>query len=186
MDVPILGQNSPSKQDEDGPQIRLLYCRDCGSIEELPDFDGPPQYDHLLELSLERHRTPSGQEHIGSLFKVDVRIWAQWEARKAIIEQIRGGISKGLGEIDESYYDTRSTFHEDAMKCYQKHLRPKGQCPDYMSSSKALLPNTKADRKELGLTPVDKVGGPKTFLCQFCPVYAYNQTKAREQAGLYK
>jgi hypothetical protein len=165
MSVPILGQDQ-KKSDE--PQIRLLYCRTCGSIEELPDFDGPPQYDDLLNISVERHRFPSGDEHIGSLFKVDIRVWAQYEARRKIIEQIKGGASKGLGEIDEAFYDTKSQFAEDALKCYQQHMRPKGQCPDYMSDSKVLLPNTKADRKELGLTDISKVGGPKTKLCQFC------------------
>lgn len=165
MSVPILGQDQ-KKSDE--PQIRLLYCRTCGSIEELPDFDGPPQYDDLLNISVERHRFPSGDEHIGSLFKVDIRVWAQYEARRKIIEQIKGGASKGLGEIDEAFYDTKSQFAEDALKCYQAHQRPKGQCPDYMSDSKVLLPNTKADRKELGLADLSKVGGPKTKLCQFC------------------
>lgn len=185
MDVPILGEDTNTPK-PDEPQIRLLYCQTCGSIEELPDFDGPPQYDDLLKISVERHRFPSGDEHIGSLMKVDLRIWAQYEARKAIIEQIKGGLSKGLGEIDESYYETRSTFHEDAMKCYAQHLRPKGQCPDYMSDSKVLLPDTKSDRRELGLTPLDKTGGPKTKLCQFCPVHTYNVTKYREKQGAYK
>ena len=183
MPVPILGQDT-KKSDE--PQIRLLYCKDCGSIEELPDFDGPPQYDHLLEISLEKHRTPSGMEHVGSLFKVDIRVWAQYEARRQIIEQIKGGASKGLGEIDEAFYDTKSTFHEDAMRCYQQHLRPKGQCPDWRSDSRVLLPNTKADRKELGLTDVSQVGGPKNYLCYFCPVAVYNATRARQQQGEYK
>ena len=184
MSVPILGQ--PKPQESTGPQIRLLYCKTCGSIEELPDYDGPPQYDHLLTISTERHRFPSGDEHIGTLFKVDLRVWSQYEARKKIIEQMKGGVSKGLGEIDESFYDTKSTFAKDAMKCYQRHQRPKGQCPDYMSDKKVLLPDTKADRKELGLTDITKLGGPKTKLCQFCPVHSYNVTKYREQQGAYK
>lgn len=183
MDVPILGENKSSTNE---PQIRLLYCKTCGSIEELPDFDGPPIHDHLLNISAERHRFPSGDEHIGTLFKVDVRIWGQYEARKRIIEQIKGGVSKGLGEIDESFYDTKSTFAEDAMKCYAAHQRPKGQCPDYMSDSKVLLPDTKSDRRELGLADPAKVGGPKTKLCQFCVVHVYNVTRYREQQGAYK
>lgn len=69
------------------------------------------------------------------------------------------------------------------MKCFQKHLRPKGQCPDYGSAAKRLLPDTKALRKEAGLP---ETGGPKTFLCQFCPVHAYNMTKHREQTGAYE
>jgi len=179
VDVPILGEKKPAN----GPQIRLLYCRICHSIEELPDYEGDPRNDTLLEISAERHRHPAGES--GTLFTVDLRVWAVPQARKKIIEQIKGGVSKGLGEIDESYYDTRSTFYEDAMKCYNAHLRPKGQCPDYMSDAKILRPKTAADRKELGLTPVDKMGGPKVRLCQFCPAHTYNVTRAREQQGAY-
>lgn len=182
MAVPILGQDKKSTE----PQIRLLLCQTCGSIEELPDFVGPPEHDHLLIISVDRHRFPSGDEHIGALFKVDVSIWSNYEAKKKIIEQMRGGVSKGLGEIDEAYYDTKSTFHEDAMKCYSAHQRPKGQCPDYRSDKKVLLPNTSQDRKDLGLTPVHKVGGPKNYLCDFCPVKVFNITKTREMQGAYK
>ncbi len=53
-----------------------------------------------------------------------------------------------------------------------------------MSDSKVLLPNTKADRKELGLADLSKAGGPKTKLCQWCPVHAYNVRKYREQQGV--
>lgn len=175
------------KPKENKPQIRLLYCRTCNTVEELPAYDGPepynPKFDPLLEISVQKHQYPSGLPHMGDLFVVDIDVYVK--AKREILKQIKGG-SKGLGELDESYYDTRSTFHEDAMKCFQQHLRPKGQCPDYMSDSKILLPDTKAERKELGFTAPKDLGGPKVKLCQFCPVHVYNVTKAREERGLYK
>ena len=181
MSVPIL--KPPGQDQDEGPAIRLLYCITCDSIEEIPDYDGPPAYDHLLNISVERHRFPSGTEHIGALLRVRIKDWVSEQARRQIIEQMKGGgLAKGLSAIDESFYDTRSIFYEDAMKCYNAHLRPKGQCPDYMSDSKILLPNTNADRKDLGLLPTSKVGGPKVRLCQMCPVHVYNTTKAREGA----
>jgi len=60
----------------EGPVIRLLVCLVCETIEELPDYDGPVQYDYLLEISVEKHKFPSGEEHKGRLFKVPVKTWA--------------------------------------------------------------------------------------------------------------
>jgi hypothetical protein len=127
-----------------GEKIRLLHCEDCKTIDELPDFDGPPEFDDVLEALLRRHETPSGLRHVGKLFDVDVLVWQNEEARRGIIKQIKGGGSAGLAEFDATFYDTRNTFFDDAMKCYAQHLRPKGACPDWMSDSKILLPDTKA------------------------------------------
>ena len=166
-----------------GEVIRLLHCQTCKSIEELPDFDGPAEYDHLLEISVQRHRFPNGDPHTGNLFRADVGHWGNDEVRRKIIEQIKGG-SRGLAEFDANYYDTRSTFYEDAMKCYQSHLRPKGACPDWMSDSKILLPDTKADRKAEGLASPSQAPGPKVKLCQFCVVQRYMARKEQEKRGL--
>ncbi len=155
-------------------KIRLLHCHDCRTLEEIPWFDGPPQYDVLLETVLSRHET-NGHRHIGKLFDVEKRAWDLPDLRKTIIEQIKGG-SSGLAEFDASYYDTRDTFREDALKCYSLHLRPKEGCPDYRADSKRLLPATKADRKEVGLT---MEGAPKQYLCSFCPVQSHVEKKSR-------
>jgi hypothetical protein len=48
MGVPILGSGGvPADQGgeyvevrDNGPKIRLLYCYNCKTIEELPDFEG--------------------------------------------------------------------------------------------------------------------------------------------------
>jgi len=51
-DIPILGETA---KPTDEAQIRLLVCRDCKSIEELPDYEGRPSDDLLLNISVEKH-----------------------------------------------------------------------------------------------------------------------------------
>jgi hypothetical protein len=166
-----------------GPDIRLLFCNVCQSIEELPPFEGDPDEDHLLEILIEKHQFPSGEPHKGHLMKLPQLQWETETVRKEIIKQIKGGGSKGIDEFDPDFYATRSTFQEDALKCYNAHLRPQDGCPDYQSPSKRLLPNTKADRKELGLVDPAKAPGPKNYLCQFCPVHSVIQSNLRALRG---
>jgi hypothetical protein len=156
------------------PKIRVFHCHTCGTMEELPDFDGPPQYDTLLEFLLSQHET-NGHRHIGKLYDVEERVWQVSNLRDQIIESIKGG-SKGLAAFDPAYYDTRDTFKEDALLCYNLHLRPQEGCSDWKSDRKRLLPATKADRKEVGL---DMSGAPVQYLCRFCPVSAYYEKKER-------
>lgn len=170
--------------DDSGPRIRLLYCSVCRSIEELPPFEGRPENDVLLEISAARHES-NGVRHTGHLFDVAVKLWSDERVRRQIIDQIKGG-SKGLSEFDAGFYDTKSNFAEDALSCYSLHLRPQGSCPDWRSERKRLVPDTKAERKEMGMPTVREVGGPKVFLCDFCPVKSFYMMKNNEQKGLYK
>lgn len=166
-----------------GPDIRLLYCLVCDSIEELPPFEGEPEDDQLLEILVERHVFPSGEPHKGHLMKLPQLQWESPGIRKEIIKQMKGGGSKGIDEFDPDFYATRNTFQEDALKCYNAHLRPTDGCPDYESDSKRLLPNTKADRKELGLVDPSKAPGPKNYLCYFCPISSVIEAKKRALKG---
>lgn len=159
---------------KDVPHMRVLHCRTCKTLDELPDFDGPSQYDDTLNYVVKKH----GEHHDGMLFRLPIGFWLMEETKRQIIEQIKGGGS-GLAVMDSSFYETNNQFKEDAAKCYQLHLRPKGQCPDYMSDRKLLKPDTDADRKDAGLSPYAKSGGPKTTLCQFCVVHQYNLNKSR-------
>lgn len=161
-------------------QIRLLVCRTCKTIEELPDFDGPAEYDRLLQVAVEPHQKPT--EHIGLLMKFPLKYWAREDIKKQIIEQIQGG-SSGLDVFGTNFYATKMTFHDDAMKCYDIHLRPEGQCSDYKSDRKELKPGTDSDRKSEGLGAYT---GPKVYMCDFCPVKMFNQKKAFTQKGLYE
>jgi len=156
------------------PKVRILQCFDCGTLEELPDFDGPPEYDVLLEFALSHHET-GGHRHVGKLYDVEERVWRMTSLRDQIIEQMKGG-SKGLAAFDPAFYTVRDTFKEDAMLCFNLHLRPQEGCGDYRSDRKRLLPDTKAERKEVGLS---MESAPKRWLCDFCPVSAYYERKRR-------
>lgn len=191
MDLPIIGQNQPADQGQvreikdNGPKIRVLYCWNCKTIEELPDFEGRPEDDVLLEITVERHQS-SGVPHQGTLFKIGVKLWSTESIQKEIIRQIRNQASGGLDELDPGYYATRSTFYEDAMKCYSKHMRPKESCPDWKNESKRLVPKTDELRKEAGLVSAAKSASTKVYLCDFCPVKSYYMTRQRLEAGLYE
>lgn len=162
-------------------KIRLLVCRDCGTIEELPDFDGPPEYDSVLEYVLSQHET-NGHRHIGRLYDVEKRAWDLKPLRDAMIEQLKGG-SKGLAEFDLNFYNTKDTLKEDALACYKAHLRPKEGCSEWRADRKLLRPPTKKERKEVGL---DMASAPKRWLCDFCPVRPYYEDKFNQSQGLTK
>lgn len=180
--IPLLGSRKPDDHNT-GPVIRLLHCKVCNSIEELPPYVGAPEQDYLLEIACEKHKFPSGEEHKGLLFIVPVKAWSNTDARKDMIRQIKGGGSKGLDEIDSTFYDTKSQFGEDAMNCWKSRNKPQDSCPDYQSDSKKLVPNTKKERKELGLDTT--MAGPKNYLCHFCPIHAKVVQRKRQLMGMY-
>lgn len=164
--VPLIGQR---KQDKE-PMFRLLHCFVCDTLEELPPYDGDPEQDVLLTIACEPHVFPSGEPHKGKLFSLPLRAWANTESKREIIRQLKVGGSKGLAEIDDSFYDSRSTFMEDAMSCYRSHNKPKEGCSDWHISQKMLVPKTQKDRKAAGLDNYIDSPGKKTYLCDFCPV----------------
>ena len=171
--VPLLGQKDVPQNE---PMFRLLYCLVCQTLEELPPYDGDPKLDTLLEIACEPHK--------GKLFSLPLRAWAKPESKKEIIRQIKGGGSMGLAEIDDSFYDSRSTFMEGAMECYQRHNKPKDGCADWQDKSKLLIPNTIKERKAEGMARYQDEAGPKTYLCNFCPVsIAVNQRKQKLLEG---
>jgi hypothetical protein len=184
-DAPLIGTR---EMKHEGPLIRLLMCFVCNTLEELPDYDGPVEQDYLLEISIEKHVFPSGEPHKGKLFKLPVKSWATADQRKAILGQLSAGGSRGLDELDpdKSFYDTKMTFMEDAMKCYAAHNRPKIECPDYGSPQKRLLPNSAKERAELNLPKPEHADGPKIYLCNFCPMHSTVTTNNRLKQGLYK
>jgi hypothetical protein len=178
--IPILGQ----KKQEDEPMFRLLHCLVCGTLEELPPYDGDPELDFLLAIACEQHVFPSGEPHKGKLFVIPLRAWAKKEAKQEIIRQIKGGGSKGLDEFDEGFYDSRSNFMEDAMSCYSRHNSPKNGCDDWHHDSKLLIPNTEKERRKEGMGSYKTSAGKKTYLCDFCPVAIGVAQRKRKLLGL--
>lgn len=171
--------------DNDDARIRLLICYVCNTIDPLPWFDGPPEYDYTLLARLERHKTPEGFPHVGNLATASETSWNTPERRARIIEElskVRQGGEAGLGT---TFYDVRSTFEEDAMQCWRvKHNRTTN-CEDYKSDKMRLLADTREERKDLGLSvkAKDRAGG--THLCMFCPYHSVVMQRARKAQGFY-
>lgn len=161
-------------------QIRLLVCRTCKTADELPDFEGRPEDDVLLNIVVERHQKP--EPHMGMLYKFPVKYWAREDVKKSIIKQISDGGSSGLDVFGTNYYETKSQFADDAMKCWQLHNQTH-DCGDYKSERKVLKPGTEDERRREGLGAST---APKIYLCDFCPVKSIVQKKAYAAKGLYK
>lgn len=152
--------------------IRVLQCWDCRSMEELADFQGLPEHDHVLQHIDERHGGQSAQPHNRALHRVGKEHWDDRAVRKQIVKQMWASTT---GFVPE-YYHTRDTMHEDAAKCFAKHHR-QVPCLDYQDSSKRLGNPAWRDRlrltKELRRDVGDLGPGPKVYLCNFCPIQTY-------------
>jgi hypothetical protein len=153
-------------------QVRLLICRDCKTIEPLPDYSGDVEHDYLLDYLVKQHRT-NEVEHIGMLARVASSDWnnpaAQAEISKRLVKDFGG--ETGLGS---DFYNTRDTLREDAMSCWGQHLRTP-DCNDYKSDAKRLTPGTAQARKEAGM-PAFRTKDDR-YLCEFCPVHSMVETK---------
>lgn len=171
--------------DAEDSKIRLLLCYVCDTIEPLPWFDGPVEYDETLLARLAKHRTPEGHPHVGNLATASEISWNTPERRARIVEEltaVRNGGEAGLGT---KFYDVRSTFEEDAMTCWRvAHARTEN-CDDYKSDKMRMLPDTREERKDLGLSvrQKDRPGG--THLCMFCPYHSIVMSRARKAQGMY-
>ena len=164
---------------DDLSKIRLLVCHNCKTIEELPDFQGNPRDDHVLAYLIERrHTTPEGTAHIGNLFDIDEHQWRRPEVRLEVLKEIKQMSGKGLGD---EFYEVKSTFQEDAAQCWKSKKLTRNNCDEYRSERKALVPNTKDIRKELGLGKPPKL----RYLCDFCPYTSKVMQRKRAAAGYY-
>lgn len=148
-------------------QVRLLGCQQCRTIEEIPDYDGPPEYDHLLNNLVKRHET-NGAKHIGALFKVPAKQWKDTNVQRDVSKQIAEKLSGGETGLGSAYYDLKNTFQADAMSCWTKEHNRNPACSDYRSDRKRLTPDTAADRKAAGLP--EYRSNKDAYLCDFCPV----------------
>lgn len=160
-------------------QIRLLACQQCKTIEEIPDFDGPPERDDLLQTLVSRHQS-NGVPHIGGLFKVEEAKWQDARVRNDVSREIANKLSGGDTGLGTEYYDVRNTYAEDALNCWKKHQRNPA-CNEYKSEQMLLTPGTKAERKAAGMPEYRS----NSYLCHFCPVHSLVMEAARKKAGLY-
>jgi hypothetical protein len=184
--MPTVDKYQPPDPNQE--MVRLLICHVCKSCQELPDYDGPPELDTLLEYRLAEHKFASGTPHKGILPKVPKKDWAKSTYRDAILNKIAEEVGfdlpgSGVG-FGDTFYDLKNNFSQDAMTCWKQHNRTT-DCGDWRSKSKRLVPDTKADRKAEGMSTRAK-DMPNSWLCDFCPVNSVIQTRVNEKRGLYK
>jgi hypothetical protein len=160
-------------------KVRLLVCHHCESVQEIPWCGEDPQCRHpacndALNYRVAQHQFGDGRPHApANLADIDEDIWKQKSKRPDILVNLARIVDPGAGAgLGESLYDVKSNFEQDAMKCWKAHNRTH-DCGDYKSPQKLLVPDTKAERKELGLTPVR----PTSYLCDYCPVKSIVQQR---------
>jgi hypothetical protein len=161
--------------------IRLLWCHDCRTVDQIPDFDGPPEYDHYLEYRVQQHQFPNGEPHRGILGRCDDSEVAIQAALDQMAARISPGEGEGLGQV---LYDLRDTYKTEAMQCWKRHGRTEN-CGDYRSDRMRLYADTKADRKAERL-PTSRDERPNAWLCDFCVVHSLVQQRQRKAKGLDK
>lgn len=175
--------------DADGPRLRLLICHDCGSVDVLPWYDGPVERDDTLNYRLAAHQGPLDSDgkpryyHRGDMATVSEKSWDDLTIRKQILDEIAKAHAGGEVGLGSKLYHARSNFKDDAMACWKQHGRT-DNCEDYKSDRKRLVPDTKGDRKELGVESRAKYR-PGTSLCVFCPYHSVVMQRARKQQGFY-
>lgn len=151
-------------------QVRLLQCWTCKTVEEMPDFEGLPEHDHVLQYIDEKHGGQTEQPHHRAILRVEKAHWDDRKVRKQIHAQMWAD-TKGF--VPE-YYAVRDTLREDASKCFAAHRRSV-PCIDYQDRSKRLGNPASGMRKALSKEFKRDFtgGGPKVFLCNYCPVQGY-------------
>lgn len=152
--------------------MRLLQCFQCKTVNELPDFDGPPALDVLLETLIEEQHTTGGEPHSGNMLFVEDEQWRRDPVRQEILARLWDQDSG----FDPEFYASKDTYREDAMKCFNSHQRPEGACIDWKADNKRIGNPTKRGWQE----------GPKVYLCDFCPVASWVATEIRFKKGQYK
>jgi hypothetical protein len=163
---------------------RLLVCRECATVEELPLYDGPqwleahdPLLDNLVQRHVQKHGDINPEAAALLVAPEEICTCAKCRGQYTFWEAHRDEILKGLQErwtgFHPEFYATKDTYTEDALKCYIRHRRPKGtDCIDWQADSKRLTP---ADWK-----------GREVFLCDFCPCAIAVTTAMRHAKGMYK
>ena len=177
---------------------RLLVCRECKTIEQLPLYDGPPQLeaqDPILDRVVRQHVQKHGDinPEVAALLvasedpcncgeKQMVGVNGASLGRSRIFgrhtfwEGHRDEILKGLGErwtgLHPEFYATKDTYKEDAMRCYNIHRRPQGtDCIDWHDDGRRVTPSTWKGRE--------------VYLCDFCPVASSVTTAQRKLLHMY-
>ena len=161
--------------------VRLLFCHDCQSVDQLPDYDGPVDHDYTLAHRVAQHQFPNGEAHHGIMGRAEDTPTAISAAIDQMASMVKPGEGSGLGQ---PMYDLRDNYKAESMSCWKKHNRT-SDCGDYRSDKMRLWADTKADRKAEGLA-TNRDERPNAWLCDFCVVHSLVQQKQAQARGLDK
>ena len=148
---------------------RLLVCRSCGVLYKMLDYTGPAEYDMELLEVINRHlgqaedRRP--ESHPSQIFRCDEDTATKLNMETAVKDE--------LMKNHVWVKDFRDELKVEALKCFNRHNRPKGGCQDWKDESKTI-------GRKIGV-PKDK----RQYLCQYCPVSTFYQTKHFLDIGAY-
>lgn len=197
MSIPLIGQGQSlpdtsgvSKEElAHGPRDTLLICGDCGTIEHIPGtFTAETmERNDLVQARLRNHLVylaDGRATHAIAFTTVNAKLWAENDDfRKYITSMIVKAQKTGDVGLGDKNYDLKSTFQEDAMSCWKRHNRT-SNCEDYKSEKMKIVPDTRGERRELGLdTKASR--RPGTSLCVFCPYHSVVMERARKAQGFY-
>jgi len=175
-----------TSDDSKDAKIRILICKTCKSIQPLPDFEGNSDHDETLHARVAEHQYPGSRPtrgHDMDLGRVSERSWNDPGKRQQMLREIGQNVGLGSGDgLGIELYDIKGNFMDDAMKCWRfKHGRT-DNCDDYRADKMRLLPDSVAERKDLGLDPKQR---PVQYLCQYCPMESIVQQRRNKRKGLY-
>jgi hypothetical protein len=172
-------------------RLRLLVCPKCQSIEPIEwcavEPGANPECGHTQCAEALNYRViphtvevADGRVYHSSLILTDVSAdeWDRLSTRQQILKNLtRPGDATPVGA---ELYAVKGNFTADAAKCWKAHKRTT-DCQDWKHSSKRLVPDTKGERRELGLETRERQRPTSTFLCDFCPVASIRQTKINSE-----
>jgi hypothetical protein len=161
--------------------VRLLFCHDCQSVDQLPDYAGPVDHDYTLAHRVGQHQFPNGEPHRGIMGKAEDTPTSISAAIDQMASMVKPGAGTGLGQ---PMYDLRDNYKAESMACWKKHNRT-SDCGDYRADKMRLWADTKADRKAEGLA-TNREERPNAWLCDFCVVHSLVQQKQAQAQGLDK
>ena len=154
---------------------RLLVCwreepsgKKSGAIMyKMRPYSGEPEYDMELIDVLQRHKAknPDHENWRGLIFRTDKETASKLDAETVIKNELKSH--------DLHISDYRDELKLDALRCFDKHNRPKDSCIDWCDESKTI-------GRKTGV-PANK----RQYLCMFCPCSSYVAHQERKEMGIY-